>query len=171
VSGEPTVAVGRVVKAHGVHGEVAVENRSDNPERWSPGSVVLDDRGEPLTVRTARPHQNRLLVTFDEIADRTAAERLLGVTLVVPASALPPLEPGEWWAFEAEGMTVRTEDGRELGRVQEVLAYPAHDLWRIVGPDGGEILVPVVDAFLVSVDVGAGRAVVRSVPGLTAPDA
>ena len=41
---EPTVAVGRVTKAHGVHGEVAVENRSDNPDRWVPGAVVFDGR-------------------------------------------------------------------------------------------------------------------------------
>ena len=42
---EPTVAVGRVVKAHGIHGEVALENRSDNPARWLPGSVVVDGSG------------------------------------------------------------------------------------------------------------------------------
>ena len=43
--GEPTVAVGRVMKAHGDRGEVAVENRSDNPDRWTPGSVLFDERG------------------------------------------------------------------------------------------------------------------------------
>jgi 16S rRNA processing protein RimM len=167
---EPTVAVGRVAKVHGVRGEVAVDNRSDNPDRWVPGSVVFDERGRRLTVTGARPHGDRLLVTFEGIGDRTAAEALIGATLVVPASALPALEPGQWWAFEAEGLRVTSEDGRDLGTVREVLAYPAHDLWRVVGKDGAEILVPVVDDLVVEVDLAGGRAVVRALPGLTAPD-
>jgi len=170
VADEPTVAVGRIVKVHGVHGEVAVENRSDNPDRWVPGSVVFDASGASLTVRSARPHQNRLLVTFEEVPDRTGAEALVGTTLVVPAAWLPELDDGGWWAFEAEGLEVRTEDGRALGRVREVLAYPAHDLWRIVGDDGAEVLLPVVDDLLVDVNIGEGVAVVRSLPGLTAPE-
>jgi 16S rRNA processing protein RimM len=168
--GEPTVAVGRAAKAHGVRGEVAVENRSDNPDRWAVGSVVFDEDGRAFTVRSVRPHGDRLLVTFEEVPDRTAAEALTGSVFVVPASWLPALEPGEWWAFEAEGLRILTEDGREIGVVQEVLDYPAQDLWRIVANDGGQILLPVVDELLVSVDVKAGRAVVRSLPGLTAPD-
>ena len=168
--GEPTVAVGRVMKAHGVRGEVAVENRSDNPDRWTPGSVLFDERGAAFTVRSVRPHGGRLLVTFEEVPDRTAAETLAGRTLVVPESWLPALEPGEWWAFEAEGLRVVTEDGRELGVVREVLDYPAHDLWRIVAEDGTEFLLPAVDELLVSVDVGSRHAVVRSLPGLTSPE-
>jgi ribosomal 30S subunit maturation factor RimM len=51
-----------------------------------------------------------------------------------------------------------------------VLAYPAHDLWRVVDDDGSDTLIPAVDAFVVSVDVDARTATVRDVPGLTAPD-
>jgi 16S rRNA processing protein RimM len=167
---EPTVAVGRITKAHGVHGEVAIENRSDNADRWVPGSVVHDERGSTLTVASVRPHGERLLVRFEEVSDRTAAEAIVGRTLVVPRSWLPELEPGQWWAFEAEGLEVETDDGRRLGRVAEVLAYPAQDLWRIVNDDGGETLVPVVDELVLSVDLEARRAVVRSLRGLTAPE-
>ena len=91
---EPAVTVGRIAKAHGVHGEVAVENRSDNPDRWVPGAVVFDEDGRSYTVRTVRPHGPRLLVTFDEVEDRTAAERLAGRTLQVPESWLPELPEG-----------------------------------------------------------------------------
>jgi 16S rRNA processing protein RimM len=66
---------------------------------------------------------------------------------------------------------VSSDDGRDLGVVEEVLAYPGHDLWRIVAGDGGEILVPVVDELIVDVDLEGRRAVVRALPGLTAPDA
>ena len=167
---EPTVAVGRITKAHGVHGEVAVENRSDNPDRWVPGSIVFGPAGRALTVRTVRPHGARLLVTFDGIEDRTAAERLIGADLLVPEDWLPPLPEGSWWSYEPTGCTVRTESGRVLGTVAEVLAYPAHDLWRVVDDAGTETLIPVVDAFVVSVDLSGRTAVVRDVPGLTAPE-
>jgi len=167
---QPTVAVGRVTKAHGVRGEVAVENHSDNPDRWTPGSVVFDEAGRAFTVRAVRPHGERLLITFEEVSDRTAAQGLTGTTFVVPEAWLPPLGEGEWWAFEAVGLRVVTEDGRDLGTVRQVLDYPAHDLWRIVGDDGEEVLVPAVQELLVSVDIQGGRAVVRLIPGLTAPE-
>ena len=168
--GEPAVTVGRITKAHGVHGEVAVENRSDNPDRWIPGAVVFDEEGRSLTVRTVRPHGARLLVTFEGIEDRTAAERLHGTTLQVPESWLPSLPEGSWWSYEATGCVVRTESGRSLGTVEEVLAYPAQDLWRVVDDAGVETLIPAVDAFIVSVDLASRSAVVRDVPGLTVPE-
>jgi 16S rRNA processing protein RimM len=167
---EPAITVGRITKAHGVHGEVAVENRSDNPDRWVPGAVVFGPDGRSLTVRSVRPHGSRLLVTFEGVDDRTAAERLSGITLQVPESWLPSLPEGSWWSYEATGCRVRTESGRELGTVEEVLAYPAQDLWRVVGADGAETLIPAVDAFIVSVDLAGRSAVVRDVPGLTAPE-
>ena len=79
---EPTVTVGRIAKPHGVRGELSVQNRSDNPDRWLPGSVLFDATGRTYTVRSARPHGERLLVTFEEIGDRTAAETVAGTELL-----------------------------------------------------------------------------------------
>jgi len=167
---EPAVTVGRITKAHGVHGEVAVENRSDNPDRWVPGARVFGAEGRSFTIRTVRPHGPRLLVTFEDIEDRTAAEALVGTILQVPESWLPPLPEGSWWSYEATGCVVRAESGRTLGTIAEGLACPAHDLWRVVNDDGLETLIPAVDAFIVSVDLADRVAVVRDVPGLTAPE-
>jgi len=168
--GEPTVTVGRITKPHGVRGEVAVHNRSDNPERWVPGAVMFDETGRTYTVRTVRPHGDRLLVTFAEIADRSAAEASAGTELVVPESWLPELPAGQWWSHQVEGIDVRTESGRPLGVVIEVLPYPAQDLWRIVDDDGAETLLPAAADLIVEVDVAGGRAIVRDLPGLTVPD-
>jgi 16S rRNA processing protein RimM len=167
---EPTVVVGVVATAHGIHGEVGVQNRSDNPERWAPGAVVLDERGRRLTVDSVRPHGERLLVKFAEIADRTAAEAIRGVTLVVPESWLPALPSGQWWPHELVGCQIVTESGRPLGVVADVIPNPANDLWVARGDDGLEILVPALKDLLLDVDVGSKRIVVRDVPGLTAPD-
>lgn len=167
---EPTVVVGLVTKAHGLRGEVAVQNRSDNPDRWIPGSVVFTEAGRPLTVRTVRPHGERLIVTFDEVPDRDGAEGLRGVTLQVPKTWLPELGDDEWWPHDLEGCRVVTEMGRQLGVIAEVIANPANDLWVAVSDGGEETLVPALKDLLVEVDIAGKRILVRDVPGLTAPD-
>jgi len=167
---EPTIVVGIVTRAHGVHGEVAVENRSDNPDRWVPGAVVFTEDGGALILETIRPHGGRLLVTFEGIGDRTQAEAIRGHALVVPRSWLPELPQGEWWPDQIEGCAVVTDAGRELGRVTEVIPNPANDLWVTVDGEGVETLVPALADLLLGVDVEGKQILVRDVPGLTAPE-
>lgn len=167
---EPTVVVGRVTKAHGVRGEVSVVNRSDNPERWVPGAVVTTAEGRPLTVGAVRPHGDRLLVTFEGIADRAGAEALRGCELSVPRSELPVLGPDEWWPHDLEGCRITTDAGRDLGIVREVVFNPANDLWVAVDGAGTETLVPALKDLLLEVDTASKRILVREVPGLTAPE-
>jgi 16S rRNA processing protein RimM len=166
---EPTVVVGVVTGVHGLRGDVSVQNRSDNPDRWQPGGTVLLEDGRALTVEVSRRHGRRFLVKFAEIVDRNGAESVRGATLVVPESWLPTLDAGEWWSFQLEGCEVETESGRSLGALTEVIANPANDIWVAVDPEGAETLVPVLDDLLVNVDVEAKRIVVRDVPGLTSP--
>ena len=167
---EPTVVVGVVTGVHGLHGEVSIQNRSDNPDRWNPGNQVLREDGAALTIESSRRHGRRFLVRFAGVDDRNAAERLRGAVLVVPESWLPPLAEGEWWAHQLEGCEVRTVAGRVLGVVREVVPNPANDLWVAVDADGRETLVPALADVLVDVDVGAKTIVVEDVPGLTVPE-
>ena len=167
---EPTVVVGVVTGVHGLGGEVSVQNRSDNPDRWSAGNAVLREDGAALTIGSSRRHGRRLLVRFDGITDRTAAEGLRGAVLVVPESWLPELSEGEWWAHQVEGCEVRSVSGRVLGVIREVVPNPANDLWVAVDADGRETLVPALADLLIDVDVEAKTIVVDDVPGLTAPE-
>jgi len=164
---EPTVAVGRITRPHGVTGEVAVVVLSEVPERFADGATVWLEDGRALTVEAARPHKDRLLVRFREVADRTQAEALRGALLVVPESMSPPLPEGSWWDHQLVGCGVRTEDGRGLGELTEVIHTSANDVWVATAADGTETLVPVLKDVLVSVDVAAKQIVVRSIPGLT----
>ena len=167
---EPTVVVGVVTGVHGLRGDVSVQNRSDNPDRWAPGSTLLRENGAALTIETSRRHGRRLLVKFAGVADRSAAEGLRGTVLVVPESWLPDLAEGEWWAHQLEGCEVRTASGRVLGIVKEVIPNPANDIWVAVDKDGNETLVPALGDLLIDVDVDARTIVVHDVPGLTAPE-
>ncbi len=167
---EPTVVVGVVTGVHGLRGDVSVQNRSDNPDRWAAGGIVLREDGAALTIGSSRRHGRKLLVKFDGIVDRSAAERLRGAILVVPESWLPELAEGEWWAHQLEGCEVRTASGRVLGIVKEVIPNPANDLWVAVDAEGIETLVPALADLLLDVDVEARTILVRDVPGLTAPE-
>jgi 16S rRNA processing protein RimM len=139
----PLLEVGRVVRAHGLRGEVLVDLVTDIETRVAPGSVLSSDRG-PLTVEASRPHQGRHLVMFAGVADRTGAEALAGLALRAEAVA----DPEALWVHELIGSTVREVGGTVRGTVVEVQANPAHDL--LVLDDGA--LVPIV--FVVTCEDG-----------------
>ena len=168
---EPTVAVGHVTRAHGIGGEVAVEVRTDNPDRFVEHATVYTEGGRSLTIQRAHPHGSRYLVKFGGVDDRSTAESLRGQVLVVPESWLPELGEGEYWPFQLEGCEVVTESGRSLGSVSEVIPNPANDLWVAVDGEGTETLVPAIRDVIADVDVAAKRILVHDVPGITAPEA
>lgn len=167
---EPAVVVGAITKAHGLHGEVAVEVRSDNPDRFAAGSELFTEAGRSLVIERAHRHGARYLVTFVGLDDRTTAESLRGTLLVVPESWLPSLPEGEYWPFQLTGCTVRTESGRLLGTVSEVIPNAANDLWVAVDEQGEETLIPALRTVVAQVNVGAKTILVHDVAGITAPE-
>lgn len=138
------VLVGRVLKAHGLRGEVVVESLSDVPGRFDPGTVVHAD-GVPRTIASSRPHQGRLLVTFEGIGDRTAAETVRGATLTAPPVDVSGSET--YYAHELVGMAVVLEDGTWVGDVVDLVEIPSsagYDLLEI-DTDGHRWLLPAAD--------------------------
>ncbi len=134
------LVVGRVGRAHGLRGELAVTFTSNRPERSAPGAVLFAGERE-LVISKSRPHQGRMLVQFSGVDDRTAAEALLGVELTAaPLADDVQLDEGELWVHEVVGAEVVDRTGATVGRVVAVEANPAHDLLVL---DGGA-LVPMV---------------------------
>jgi 16S rRNA processing protein RimM len=168
------LVVGRVLRPHGVRGELSVEVLSDAPERFSPGAELAagDPEGpeppSPVTVSSARLHQGRLLLGLVGVTDRDAADRLRGAWLSIPVELARPLGPDEFWPHQLVGLAVVDRQGRRRGRVADVLPGAAHDLLSVELPGGASALVPAVAA-LVAVDLDAGRVLVEAVPGLLDP--
>ena len=163
------LVVGRIARAHGLKGEVALEVRTDVPEvRFAPGAVVRTQTGaRTLTVTGSRPHSGRLLVTFDEVPDRTAADQLRGVLLVVDVTDSPPLDdPDEFYDHQLVGLRAELEDGTVIGTVAEVLHLPGGDTFAVSKPAGGEVLIPFVASIVPTVDLDGGRVVVTPPEGL-----
>jgi 16S rRNA processing protein RimM len=146
------VTVGRVVKPHGIRGEVSVDVLSDVAGRFDPGAV-LHGRGRHWTVATARPHQGRLLVRFEEVADRNDAELLRGLVLEAPAADVSESET--YFAHELVGMRVLGEAGEDLGEVADLVELPdtaGYDLLEVRRGDGATWLLPAVDDYVAVVE-------------------
>jgi 16S rRNA processing protein RimM len=139
-------------------------------DRFEPGGVVYLEDGRRLSVAESRPHRGRMLVAFEGVRDRDAADKLVQRNLVVPESESPPLPEGSYWDHQLVGSNVVTESGRPLGELRDVIHTPANDVWSAVDDAGVETLVPAIADVVVSVDVAGKRVVVREVPGLTAPE-
>jgi 16S rRNA processing protein RimM len=169
VAGEPTVAVGRITRPHGVRGEIAVVVLTEVEGRFADGATVWLEDGRPLTIESSRPHRDRLLVRFREVPDRTAAEALGTALLVVPQASSPDLPEGSWWDHELIGCRVVTDTGRDLGELADVIHTTANDVWSAIDATGHETLIPVLRDVLADVDVASKRIVVHEIPGLTAP--
>lgn len=169
--GDPArrAAVGRITRAHGIRGEVAVMVLSEVEGRFDAGATVTLESGRTLRIADVRPNRGRLLVKFREIPDRTIAETLAGQYVFVGLEDVPPAPEGAFWPHQLEGCEVRTESGRPLGVVREVVSGPANDWW-VVRANGEETMVPALKDVVLSVDVVARQVVVRDVPGLTAPE-
>jgi 16S rRNA processing protein RimM len=143
------VPIGKVGKPHGLDGSFFVEGPSDRPGAFARGTVVHVD-GEPAEiVGSKRGGGGRPVIKLDRSAPR-------GATLAVPRDALPELPEDEYYAFQLVGLAVEEEGGRVLGRVREVLDYPANDVLEL---DSG-LSLPLVGACVRQVDLAAGRIVV-----------
>ena len=156
MTGEERVEVGRVVKAHGLRGEVLVRLASDVPGRLAPGTRVWV-AGVASEVATSREHQGRPLVRFTHVADRTGAELLRGA--VVEAAPVDAAELDTYLASELVGVRVLDGEGALLGIVRSLVAMPAvagYDLLEVAAPDGGTWLLPAADALVEAVEDADG---------------
>lgn len=165
------VVVGRIAKAHGIRGELAVDVRTDSPEeRFKVGATVTtklrDGSSRELTIAAAREHSGRLLVRFEEVLTRDVAETLRGALLLADTSTLPPTsDPDEFYDHELAGLRAELADGTVVGKVVEVVHSPAGELLEL-DVEGRSVLVPFVRAIVPTVDVAGGRVVLDPPEGL-----
>jgi 16S rRNA processing protein RimM len=167
------VVVGLVGRPHGLSGEVALEVRTDEPEiRFAPGAQLWPQAGgPPWTVLARRWHQGRLLLRLSGLSDRTAAQALTGSVLLARVDpGRSPADPDEFYDHQLIGLTVVTEAGRTVGRVEQVAHGPAQDLLQ-VSSAAGPRWVPFVAALVPRVDLEQGRLVLVELAGLLQDEA
>ncbi|HWS58377.1 MAG TPA: ribosome maturation factor RimM [Actinotalea sp.] len=165
------LAVATIGRAHGLRGDVALDVRTDIPqERFAVGAVLATEPAAagPLTVARVREQSGRWVVGFAEVPDRTAAEALRGVRLVVPVE--DSTEEDAWYPHELAGLRVERLDGSLVGEVVGLEHLPAQDVLVVRETGGQRTLVPFVRAIVPVVDVPGGRVVLDAPLGLFVAD-
>jgi 16S rRNA processing protein RimM len=167
------LAVGRVRRPHGVHGEVAVEIVTDFPQRMVAGVEVGIGRESPdvhKTVDKVRLHRGDWLLTFVDVLDRSEVEGWHGLWLFLPPQERSTLPQNYYYEHELAGCACTRADGSPLGEVTSLQGGPGGALLAVATPRG-EVLVPFVSHMVVAVDLGARTIMLDPPRGLFDDDA
>jgi len=165
------LVVATVGRPHGLHGEVYVDARTDEPEsRFAVGQVLTIEPGRGhVTVASARQHLGRWLLQFDEVTDRTAAEALNHANLTITAG--DSTETDAWYAHELVGMAAQLRDGTVVGEIAGIDHGTAHDFLVLREKSGIKTLIPFVREIVPSVDKETKVVTLNPPGGLLASDA
>ncbi len=169
------IIVGQILGPHANRGEVKIESHTDFPERFDAGeSLLLGAKLEPVEIASSRPHKSHILVMLEGVNDRDAAEKLRGTWLFLAEEDAAELDEDTFWIHDLIGLTVQTGEGRQLGKVTDVLATGANDVYVIAPAEGvnkgKEILLPAILQVIREVNVADGTMIVDLLPGLLEED-
>ncbi|GIV61848.1 MAG: ribosome maturation factor RimM [Rhodothermaceae bacterium] len=173
---EDLLLVGRVYRAHGVRGEVKVIPETDDPERFTGLETLYlgtaAERVDVHRVRSVRFQQTKrgrlVVLALDGVDTREAADELRTLGVYAHRDDLPPLADDEFFYSDLVGLRVEAEGMGEVGYVADVLELPAQEVLLVRRPDGDDVMVPAVPAFLADIDFDTGVLVVRPIEGLFA---
>jgi 16S rRNA processing protein RimM len=161
------LAVGRVVRPHGVRGQLLVEGFSEQISLIIPSTIIfLGSDYTPSVVCAFRPHKNRFLLLLEGCEDRDTAEHWRGEVVHIRYEDVKPLPEHVYYHWQILGLQVFTTDGECLGSVTQILETGANDVYLIHDEHGAELLLPAIESVIMSVDLDNCRMVVNLLPGL-----
>lgn len=156
------VAIARILSARGVRGDV-------NIEPLAPRAVLSAGRNVRIAGRDSLIERmggtGRMYLKLEGSDDREAAVALRGEYVLVREADLEPLPEGEFYRFQLIGLRVITTEGRDLGRVSDIISTRENDVFVVTGPSG-ENLIPVIEDVVTKIDVEGGMVTIQAIPGL-----
>jgi 16S rRNA processing protein RimM len=162
---ELPVIVGRIRSAWGLRGDVGVEVLSDAPERFAVGSVLWL-KGKPTRVEYARKSKRGITLKLDAANNRSQAEALRGEDLAVLLEQVEPLPDGTYYHFQILGMCVLTNDGEQLGIVNEIIVTGSNDVYVVHQEGRRDILIPALPDVVLDVNLDTATMLVDLPDGL-----
>jgi 16S rRNA processing protein RimM len=165
--GPAYLAVGKVRRPHGVHGEMVVEIYTDFPERIKSGmTLYLGSTHTRLTISSQRSHNEGMLLGFEGITTPEKAGMLRNQILSISAADAHELQHGEYFFHELVGLNVLDESDKPLGTLTEIIETGANDVYVVTNGQGGELLLPAITDVILKVDLKARTMKVKVLPGL-----
>ena len=171
IKSEDWVPLAEIARPHGVRGELRLNlyNRDSDVLLAQDEVLVRTKDGEEheVSVDGARRADQAILMKLHSVDGRDRAEELRGAVVCVRRGDFAPTEDGEFYACDVVGAAVRAPDGSVLGNVSELRRYPSVDALIIDAADGGKLWeIPLVAAFVRSVDVAKGEVLLESIEGI-----
>ena len=162
------VHMGTLARAHGLKGEFCVEWYADSPLRAMRLYLQVGVETPRLVhIVAVRRHKKHPLALIEGICDRTEAETLRGAKLLLPENELPATAEDGLYLYQLPGLeVVLHENGSSIGHIDHVEFPGGQEIWAIRTVAGREILFPVVEDFVLSVNLEEGRVVIDPPPGL-----
>lgn len=166
--------LGKIMRPHGVRGELNVQIMTDFPERLKSldkvhlaASADAPEKLKSYTVEGARPQREATwLIRLAGIEDREMADTLRNLFMFVAIDDAVPLEDDEVYLFQVMGLQVQTVQGEVLGRVVDLIETGANDVYVVRGEARGEVLIPAISGVIVTIDPAAGHMIIDPPPGL-----
>ena len=162
-----------MVGVHGIRGSLKVHSYAESMSIYKAEEgirVALPDGSvRTMTIQWVKPHGRVLLMTLDEVADRSQAESLIGSTLFVDRACLPALEEDTYYWSDLVGLRVYDTAGVHLGRLDEVIPTPGNDIYVVRGEQEGqprEILIPAIGDVVLKIDLEGKTMIVDPPEGL-----
>jgi len=163
------ITVGRFGRPRGYSGDIHITPATDDPRRFldlTEVYTIVDGKRRKLTLETVTMIGDRPVVRVTGITTKEEAATLTNLTIEIPGSLTRPLPEGSYYQFDLVGCRVIGVDGEDYGTLEEVLFYPANDLYRIYSEKYGEALLPAVDTFIKRVDIEAREIIIDPPDGL-----
>ena len=165
---EQRFQVGVITSTHGVRGEVKVFPTTDDASRFKKLKKVLLDTGKEdieLEITGVKFFKNMVILKFKGIDDMDTANKYRQKSLYVTRENAVKLKKNEYFIADLIGISVTSDEGEELGTIEDVLQTGANDVY-VIEKDGEEILLPAIKDCIKEVDIEAGTMTVHLLPGL-----
>lgn len=160
--------VGRIVKTHGIKGEVTlrIDNEDfDEIEELNYFLLDVNDKLIPFFIENIGYHSNKAFVLLQDVKTIEAASQLVGTAVYLPLDLLPEREGNDFYSHEVVDFIVVDEERGELGKVHEIIEYPTQSLIQIIINDK-EILIPIHDDIIKDVDREGKKIYINAPSGL-----
>lgn len=160
--------VGKIVKTHGIKGEVTlrIDNEDfDEIEELDYFLLEINDKLIPFFIENITFHSNKSFVLFQDLKTLEAASQLVGVTAYLPLELLPERSGNDFYSYEVVDFIVVDEEKGELGKVQEIIEYPTQSLIQVI-KEGKEILIPIHDDIIKDVNREEKKIYIKAPVGL-----
>lgn len=172
------LVIGRILRPHGIRGELRVQIFSNYPERFkfleeiylTRDATAQDSPPSAYTVERSRLHQEYAILKLEGIDSREAADTLRDLTVMVTLADAVPLEAGEYYFYQLIGLEMVTDTGEVLGTVSDILETGANEVYIVQSARYGELLIPAIESVVQEIDLPNQRIVITPLEGLLPDD-